>query len=250
MSLFHDIEKRIDRQLKKIFAPGEAAAHGKEWIEIQRAILEEIEERAQLLPRARRRLPYNQLTVRIAAVFVDAEALQNEIKTHLHGKDIETASDMQIAVEALDNAPPEIAAKGFHITYATRETPKSVMRAVRFTVLHGDASQSEYEISKNRIHLGRLPEVFDERRRPVRRNDVAFNESAEKPNSTVSRAHAHLEYDPSSGEYRLFDDGSSYGTSVVHQGRLVNVPPAGRGLRVESGDEIYLGQARILFEVV
>ena len=28
------------------------------------------------------------------------------------------------------------------------------------------------------------------------------------------------------GEFRLFDDGSSYGTSVMHNGRLVNVPPA------------------------
>ena len=54
-----------------------------------------------------------------------------------------------------------------------------------------------------------------------------------------------------SGEFRLFDDGSAYGTSVIHNGRLVNVPPAGgRGLRIMPGDEIYVGQARVLFETL
>ena len=85
----------------------------------------------------------------------------------------------------------------------------------------------------------------------MRRNDVVFLESSEKPNSTVSRAHAHIEIDEASGEYRLFDDGSAYGTSVIHNGRLVNVPPAGgRGLRIVPGDEIYVGQARVLFELL
>ena len=79
---------------------------------------------------------------------------------------------------------------------------------------------------------------------------IEFTESAEKPNSTVSRTHAHIEYDASTGEFRLFDDGSSYGTSVMHDGRVVGVPAAGgRGLRIDSGDEIYLGQARLLFEI-
>ena len=35
----------------------------------------------------------------------------------------------------------------------------------------------------------------------------------------------------------------------MHNGRLINVPPAGgRGLRIDSGDEIYLGQARLLLK--
>ena len=35
--------------------------------------------------------------------------------------------------------------------------------------------------------------------RPIRRNDVVFLESSDKPNSTVSRAHAHIEYDAPHG---------------------------------------------------
>lgn len=261
MSVFREIEKRIDAQLRKLFASGDAAAQGRELIEIQRAILDEVEDRAQMLPRARRRFPYNDLTVRILApdsdrrtaihlVFVEGDALRNEIQDYLRSVDIETASDLAVRVEAMETAPAEIAAKGYHITYGTREVAKVEARGVRLTVLHGEAVQPSYEIDKQRIHLGRLAEVLDERRRPIRRNDVVFLESEDKPNSTVSRAHAHIEYDSSSGEFRLYDDGSSYGTSVVHNGRLTNVPPAaGRGARVHSGDEIYLGQARVLFEI-
>ena len=67
MSLFRDLEKSIDSKLKKLFASENAEAQGRELVEIQRAILEEVEDRAQLLPRARRRFPYNELLVRIAA---------------------------------------------------------------------------------------------------------------------------------------------------------------------------------------
>ncbi|HYP05059.1 MAG TPA: FHA domain-containing protein [Bryobacteraceae bacterium] len=271
MSLFRDIEKRIDSQLRKLFASENAEAQGRELVEIQRAILDEVEDKAQLLPRARRRFPYNDLVVRIAAaepdrrsaidiVFVEGDALQQEIIKHLHDEEIEVPADLRVRVEALEQAPAEIAAKGYHINYSTRETakpdataapPAPARRTVRLTVLHGDAEQPTYELTRSRIHLGRLAEVLDERRRPVRRNDVVFRESADKPNSTVSRAHAHIEFDEASGEFRLFDDGSAYGTSVIHNGRLVNVPPAGgRGLRIVPGDEIYVGQARVLFETL
>jgi FHA domain len=269
MSVFRDIERRIDSQLKKIFASGDAAMQGRELIEIQRAILDELEDRAQMLPRARRLFPYSELTVRIVAagpdrraavelVFMEGDALQNEVRDHLRAERIDTPPNLTVHVETLENAPAEIIKKGYHITYGirVRETAEANSKPVapsgkaRFTVLYGDAAQPSYEIEKGRIHLGRLPEVLDERRRPVRRNDVVFVESAEKPNSTVSRAHAHIDYDPATGEFRLFDDGSSYGTSVVHDGRVANVPPAGgRGVRIRSGDEIYLGQARVLFEI-
>ena len=264
MSIFRELEKRIDAQLKKLFTSENAEAQGKELIEVQRLILDEIEEHAQLLPRARRRLPYNELTIRIVAadpdrrsaialVFVEGDALQTEIINHLRSEDLETAADLRVRVEPLEDPPAEVATKGFHITYNTREAAKAEAKTkpgVRLTILHGVAEQPAYEITKTRIHMGRLAEVMDDRRRPVRRNDVVFLESSDKPNSTVSRAHAHIDYDASTGEFRLFDDGSSYGTSVMHNGRLINVPPAGgRGLRIDSGDEIYVGQARVLFEI-
>src|SRR4051812_25139743 len=113
MSVFRDLEKRIDSQLRKLFTSASAETQGRELVEIQRAILEEVEDRAQLLPRARRRFPYNDLVVRILAreadrhsaidiVFVEADALQHEIVNHLRTEDIEVAADLRVRVEALE----------------------------------------------------------------------------------------------------------------------------------------------------
>ena len=65
----------------------------------------------------------------------------------------------------------------------------------------------------------------------------------------MSRAHAHIQYDAATGEYRLFDDNSAYGTSLLREGRMITAPAGGRGIRLESGDELYLGQARVRFEI-
>jgi predicted component of type VI protein secretion system len=43
----------------------------------------------------------------------------------------------------------------------------------------------------------------------------------------------------------MHDDGSEHGTSIVRQGRSLQVPRGSRGVRLESGDEIVLGDARV-----
>ena len=48
------------------------------------------------------------------------------------------------------------------------------------------------------------------------------------------------------GEYRLFDDGSSNGTAIIRGGETIAVPPRDpRGVRVQSGDEVQVGRAVI-----
>jgi hypothetical protein len=266
MNVFRDLERRIDQQLRKLFRSEHMPAQGRELVEIQRAILEEVSDRAHTLPRGRRVFPYNDVAIRIPVsdperraafqvVFVDGDALENEIRQHLEREEIECPADLDVSIQLLEEAIPDIAAKGFHALYRTRErivepASQPVSRTVRITVLHGSASQPGYDFKKTRIYLGRMAEVLDDRRRPVRRNDVAFAEEEAGPNSTVSRAHAHIEFNEPAREYRLFDDGSAYGTSVLHDGQVINIPPGtGRGLRLHSGDEIYLGHARLRFEI-
>jgi hypothetical protein len=85
----------------------------------------------------------------------------------------------------------------------------------------------------------------------VRRNDVAFKDSTNNPNATVSRTHAHIEFDKTTGEFRIFDDHSALGTTVLREGEFVNVPKgASKGAALRSGDEIVLGQARLAFEIL
>jgi hypothetical protein len=43
----------------------------------------------------------------------------------------------------------------------------------------------------------------------------------------------------------LHDDGSEHGTGIVREGRTVPVPRGARGVRLFSGDEIVLGEARV-----
>jgi len=85
-------------------------------------------------------------------------------------------------------------------------------------VVRGTAERKTYSFAARRIDLGRCAEVRDTRNRLIRTNHVAFVEGSGEVNQSVSRRHAHLAYEPASGGYRLRDDGSVHGTSVVRNG--------------------------------
>jgi pSer/pThr/pTyr-binding forkhead associated (FHA) protein len=115
---------------------------------------------------------------------------------------------------------------------------------LKLTVVAGKAARRTQVFSGGRIDIGRRSEVIDSKQRVVRTNHVAFEEGPES-NRSVSRQHAHVTYHPDTREYRLTDDRSAPGTSVVRGGRTIAVPAGSRGVRIESGDEIIVGQARL-----
>jgi pSer/pThr/pTyr-binding forkhead associated (FHA) protein len=120
---------------------------------------------------------------------------------------------------------------------------------VRLTVITGSAEEQQLCLKKKRINLGRLVEVIDADGRLTRKNDVAFRDDAQAPNPSVSRAHAHIELDPEKGVFRLFDDRSAHGTTVLRDGSVIPVPQGpSKGVALRQGDEIVLGQARLRFE--
>jgi hypothetical protein len=43
----------------------------------------------------------------------------------------------------------------------------------------------------------------------------------------------------------LKDDGSAHGTAVLRKGQTIPVPQGSRGTRLQSGDDIVLGQAKL-----
>ena len=114
-------------------------------------------------------------------------------------------------------------------------------------MVRGTAARKSYSFAAKRIDLGRCAEVRDTRNRLVRTNHVAFIEGSGEVNQSVSRRHAHIAYEPASGGYRLYDDGSVHGTSVVRNGSTVAVPPGSLGVRLRTGDELVLGEARLRF---
>jgi FHA domain len=114
---------------------------------------------------------------------------------------------------------------------------------VHITILRGAASRKAYSFTDRIISIGRTADPTDEAGR-VRRNRIAFLDTPDGITETVGRAHAHIRFDARSREYRLFDDGSSNGTSIVRNGSTIPVLPRDpRGVRVRSGDEIQIGRA-------
>ncbi len=121
-------------------------------------------------------------------------------------------------------------------------------RSASLRVLSGQANTPELKFSARRINIGRCARLKDDQGHGVRHNDLAFSEISNGVNETVSRRHAHLEFDENSGRYRLFRDSPSADTSVTSQGSTTaNVPLSGSGVALRSGDIIRLGKAEIEF---
>jgi hypothetical protein len=123
------------------------------------------------------------------------------------------------------------------------------LRQAQLVVLEGEATKKAYTLSGERTNVGRLAEVSDKHRRVVRRNQVVFLDADTETNQTVSRAQAHIRFTPPA-QFRLFDDHSSYGTRIMRDGRMIELPSGSpRGVQLRAGDEIYFGRARMLFQV-
>ncbi len=122
-------------------------------------------------------------------------------------------------------------------------------RPAQIVVIEGSATKKAYTVSGERTNIGRLAEVTDKHRRVVRRNQIVFLDADTETNQTVSRAQAHIRFSPPA-EYRLFDDHSSYGTRIVRGGRMIELPSGSpRGAKLQAGDEIYFGRARVVFQI-
>jgi hypothetical protein len=126
--------------------------------------------------------------------------------------------------------------------------------AGRLVVREGAANVGELRLEKERTNLGRVVDVY-RATGPSRRNDLAFAAETEV-NATVSREHAHILFERSTGEYRLFNDRwyqrgprpGECGLWIVRDGMSHEVHRNSRGAKLEPGDEIHLGRAILTFE--
>jgi hypothetical protein len=263
MSRLHDLERRIDETLRGMLRSS-SPDQKRELLEIHRALLDDVTAHVDTLRRGKQVFPYTQLKVQILLpdpalrrsyelVFIEADALSRDIHVRLEDQRVELPSRLAVQVELVPELPPDVAARGFDVHYgsAPKPQPSEGVTEVRLTVIAGSAEQQELCLKKKRINLGRLVEVIDADGRFLRKNDVAFRDDAPAPNPSVSRAHAHIEFDPDKAVFRLFDDRSAHGTTVIRDGSVIPVPQgASKGVALQQGDEIVLGQARLRFEEV
>ena len=121
----------------------------------------------------------------------------------------------------------------------------------KLNILKGVTERLEYVSEKDRILLGRSREVLDREGRMVRRNDVVFVDGDEEINCSVDRTHARIWYDREKDLFFLLDEGSRYGTRILRAGTVIEVPSGiPDGVCLQSGDDIYCGQALIRFTLV
>jgi hypothetical protein len=261
MSRLRKLERQIDEKLRRVLRSS-SSEDAPEPLEVRRAILDEVASRTDTLARGKLSFGYALVQVRVLVpeparrrsyelMFLEADSLTRDIKSDFQERKIEFPPRIKVEVELVESLPPGVSDRGFDVSY---NNPPSSVRSqetvqVRLTVLAGNAEQNEYIITKPRINLGRMAEVLDSDLRTVRRNDLPFNDDSTAVNSTVSRAHAHIDFDPDGSRFRIFDDGSAHGTTMLRDGSVVPVPQgASKGVVLQPGDEIILGKARIRFE--
>jgi pSer/pThr/pTyr-binding forkhead associated (FHA) protein len=256
-----DLEARIattvDRTVGTLVQSGT-----REPLEIVHAIVETMVLEVQASGRGRRVFPFNAVAVsvlapsrdaraRFEAVLGDGPPLRDRMVNRLHAAGCDVA-DLDVTIDYVARSPKTWQRQEFHVEFLrvekaalTRAALPATPVRVEVTVLHGVAEQRTYSFTAARIDLGRCGEVRDSRHRLIRTNHVAFVEGSGDVNQTVSRRHAHISHDPGSSEFRIHDDGSEHGTGILRSGRTLAVPRGSRGVRLQSSDEIVLGDARL-----
>jgi hypothetical protein len=129
----------------------------------------------------------------------------------------------------------------------------AVKPAARLVVQEGKANAAVIRLDKACVNIGRVVDVYRDQG-IHRRNDLAFADETEV-NRTVSREHAHIKFDRTTGEYRVFNDRwqargktGECGTWIVRDGMSHEVHRDSRGVKLEPGDEIHFGRAVVIFE--
>lgn len=254
---------------------------GTEPMEIRRAVLDEVESRIVSAGGGKRVFPFNRLRIRLLApgprekdeleaLVGDAWDLPAEIRERIAERGCPVPPDLDVDVEVTDEASPAFGDRRYRIEFERAErtarppapplptlasgagtvaipTPsiESSRPTLELTVLKGTATRKVYSFAAGRVHVGRMEEIADEEGRVRRRNDVAFQEDGDV-NQTVSREHARILYDEASGDLRLRAEPGASSTRIFRDGRSIDVSGRDpRGVKIQSGDEIYFGRASV-----
>jgi hypothetical protein len=260
MSILRRIEKTLDERLRGIFGRSGSEPGSSEAIELYREALDQIAARATVGVRGDRVFPFDRIRIELRAdtperkSMLDAlfapDPMAGDVRATLVEAGVTIPSALVIAIEYPENPAVELRVICEKAAAAPVAAPTArPLTPMRLVTLTGVSSAPDFLLDRAHISIGRVDEVPDSLGRAIRRNDLFFPETDAEANASVSRAHAHIRFDSSTGEWRIYDYGSSLGTSIFREGRRIDVPAhAGRGVMLRAGDEIYLGQARLRFE--
>jgi len=244
------------------FAVPMGGAEPPEVAEIRFAILDEIRKKSYRSG-GKRVFPFNFLRIHVrgiedsrAGVFKGVffrKYFEQEIRRNLAKAECRFPEDLRVDVNVIRDLPKP-GEEWLWIETESVESPQGpTRRAAKLVVIEGAANQAELVLQKARTNIGRTVDVY-RAEGLSRRNDLAFTEDTEV-NRTVSREHAHIQYDRNSGEYRLFNDRwyqhgekGGCGIWIVRDGLSQEVHRTARGTKLESGDEIHFGKTVTRFQ--
>jgi hypothetical protein len=264
-----DILRNLQRLESRLTKTVEETAHKitrlgtREPLEIMHAIVEAAEKRIEPAGRGKHVFPFNRIQISIAAdsaekrarfeaVFGSKPTLRDRVFERLGAGGCDVTA-LSVSTNYVDRSESRWTNPEFDVEFDNSSSlPAPDMtaadRSLTLTIVKGAAENSSYVFESSRVNLGRCPEVRDNRNRLIRTNHVAFEECTEGPNLSVSRQHAHIE-STTQGVYRLCDDCSAHGTTVVRNGNTITVPVGPRGVRLQADDLIMLGEARLLVKI-
>jgi FHA domain len=258
------LESRIAKALSQA-AENAVGSTSRQPLEVLHAIIDVVEREIQSGGRGQRLFPFDLVAVVVLApsrdvrahfeaLFTASPSLQDRLIERLRSRGCDI-SDLRVDLHYASRAARNWVHPQFHVTFdrlASQPVAASVEISpsrIELAVVRGVTEPPIYTAAVTRLDLGRGREVRDQRSRLLRTNQVIFTEGEKGENETVSRCHAHVVFDAATGDYRLHDDGSAHGTGIVRGGRTIPVPPGARGVRLRSGDEIVLGEARLRFRI-
>ena len=257
------LERHITRGLSGAARNLAGSSDRREPIELIHVIVEAVEQQIQSGGRGIRVFPFNTIDLSIVAASDHARAVLDTVLTgspSLRDRICDrlrlagcTVDDLSVTTTYVPRAQRHWTDPQFAIAFSrVARLPQHAQPAepplpprLDITVVHGAADHRTYAFALHRIDLGRGSDVRDVRRSLIRTNHVAFAENSSDANRTISRQHSHISYDSHSRQFRVHDDGSECGTKIVRKGRTVPVPFGTRGVRLHSGDEVVLGEARV-----
>jgi hypothetical protein len=248
-------EQGLRKRIENVFGDGAARTP----LELRREIIEQVEAHI-VIDKDGKSFPYGRIRVRLhppaealadvlRTAFVDNDSLGEDIREmladagarfpqSLHvSSSLEPGTESQEPIFTLEFTKPE-------------DVPRPGRLQATLVVVKGAAEQPTYSLTKERHLIGRLSELTDREGQMARRNDIVFVDNGDEVNSTVGRAHAAIFFDPEKQDFRIVDEVSRYGTRVFREGRSIEVPGGNpRGIKLKSGDEVYLGRACVRFEL-
>lgn len=223
-------------------------------VEVQAAILECVERETQPQRDGRRKLPADGLTVTVLVDAGEKPVFQTglaDLEAALIARLTEIGCEIRPAFRAVTTFVSRRPAKWqptqrFAIAWSASASASTSGRgqpALQVTVLRGKATRASYVLTEPVIRFGRTEMPVDDEG-TIRHNQVAFVEN--EHNQAVGRGHCRVEFDRSSGSYRVFDEGSANRTSLVRYGAIIPVLPHDPiGIVIVSGDELRLGSAAV-----